>query len=217
MSQVYGRLWRAGKPQDDFEFSAISDYLAEPGTLVWADVYDPDHAMLTDLAEELGLNTWAVEDAIAHLERTKAIVYRTHTFFTAYAVQVVDPPPDDDSQSTLSIHRISAFVLPQGLITVRLSVSQRFDELADQEYGVGALVHGLLDLIVDGHFEAVQSLDEKIEALEGILFADGAPRKVLQRRMFGCARTYAAAGTSPGSGAPSGSFGSTGVCASLRS
>ena len=61
--------------------------------------------------------------------------YRTHTFFTVYAVSREDPA--DDSDSTLAVHRISGFVLPEGLITVRLSpwydidtVSQRFDELA---------------------------------------------------------------------------------------
>jgi magnesium transporter len=72
-------VWRAGKPQEDFEFSAISDYLVEEDTLVWADIYDPDHAALADLAQELGLNSWAVEDAVAEAERTKAQVYKTHT------------------------------------------------------------------------------------------------------------------------------------------
>ena len=28
VSQVRGRVWRAGKPQDDFEFASISDYLS---------------------------------------------------------------------------------------------------------------------------------------------------------------------------------------------
>jgi magnesium transporter len=41
---------------------------------------------LAALAEELGLNRWAVEDAVGAAERTKATVYETHTFFTIYAV-----------------------------------------------------------------------------------------------------------------------------------
>jgi magnesium transporter len=182
-------VWRAGKSQDDFEFASISDYLVEKDTLVWADIYDPDHAALTELANELGLNDWAVEDAVADAERTKATVYRTHTFFTVYAVAATDPA--DDTESALSMHRISAFVLPQGLITVRLapyfeidSVSQRFDELGGQEYGVGALVHGLLDVVVDGHFAAVQCLDDAVESIEDDLFADSSPKSGLQRRTF---------------------------------
>jgi magnesium transporter len=189
MTQVRGRVWRAGKPQDDFDFPAISDYLTEDDTLVWCDIYDPNHAILADLAQELGLNTWAVEDAVAHLERTKANVYNTHTFFTVYSVTTSEPA--DDSESMLDIHRISAFVLPRGLITVRLSphfdmdaVSRRFDELGGQEYGVGSLVHGLLDVVVDGHFDAVQALDEGIEGLEDALFTNSSPRGGMQRRTF---------------------------------
>ena len=181
-------MWRAGKPQDDFDFPSISDYLAEEDTLVWCDIYDPDHAILKDLAQELSLNTWAVEDAIAEAERTKAVVYRTHTFFTVYGVTTKEPA--DETQSMLDIHRISGFVLPRGLITVRLSphfdidaVSQRFDELGGQEYGVGSLVHALLDVVVDEHFEAVQALDDGIESIEDDLFANK-PQKTLQRRTF---------------------------------
>jgi magnesium transporter len=122
-------------------------------------------------------------------------VYRTHTFFTVYAIQVLTPV--DDSTSTLVKHRISAFILPRGLITVRLppttgddpgfgmdEVSQRFDELGGQQYGVGALVHGLLDVVVDGHFDAVQALDDGIESLEDELFDKDGPRRGLQRRTF---------------------------------
>jgi magnesium transporter len=191
VGHVRGRVWRAGKPQDDFDFSAISDYLVEPDTLVWTDIYDPDHALLTDLAQELGLNSWAVEDAIAESERTKANIYKTHTFFTVYGVRTVQPEAGDDSSSMLDFHRISGFVLPQGLITVRLSphfdidaVSRRFDELGGQEYGVGSLVHGLLDVVVDGHFEVVQALDEGIEGIEDELFAESGPRGQLQRQTF---------------------------------
>jgi len=181
-------VWRAGKPQDDFDFPSISDYLVQDDTLVWCDIYDPDHAILKDLAQELSLNSWAVEDAIAEAERTKAVVYRTHTFFTVYGVTTREPA--DETASMLDIHRISGFVLPRGLITVRLSphfdidaVSQRFDELGDQEYGVGSLVHGLLDVVVDGHFEAVQKLDEGIETLEDDLFENNM-QKGLQRKTF---------------------------------
>jgi magnesium transporter len=190
VTDVRGRVWRDGKPQEDFEFAAISDYLAEDNTLVWCDIYDPDHAILKDLAAELGLDDWAVEDAVAEAERTKAVAYRDHTFFTVYGVAVKDPLPETDSESTLDIHRISGFVLPRGLITVRLSqhfdidsVSQRFDELGGQEYGVGSLVHGLLDVVVDSHFDAVQALDDSIESVEDDLF-ENHTGKGLQRRTF---------------------------------
>jgi hypothetical protein len=104
------------QPQDDFVVSAISDYLA------------------------LGRGGRHRRSGTHQGRR-----YRTHTFFTVYAVTTTKTTPDDDSASRLDIHRISRFVLPRGLITVRLSphidvdtVSLRLDELGGQEYSVGS-------------------------------------------------------------------------------
>jgi magnesium transporter len=78
-------VWRAGKPQDDFDFPSISDYLAEDDALVWCDIYDPDHAILKDLAQELSLNTCADGSATASSTRsprtpfcTRRVTRRTH-------------------------------------------------------------------------------------------------------------------------------------------
>lgn len=189
--KVRARLWKAGEPQDGFEFAKISDYLVADDTLVWVDICEPDHALLADLATELGLNTWAIEDAVADSERVKATVYRSHLFFTVYAVDIACDEDQVGSQPLLSKHRISAFVLPRGLITVRLSpdfdieqVSDRWDEIGLVRYGVGALVHGLLDVVVDGQFDVVQALDDGIEGLEDELFDGPSRNSSLTRRNF---------------------------------
>jgi magnesium transporter len=49
---------------------------------------------------------------------------------------------------------------------------------------VSFLLWGVLDFIVDGHFEAVQSLDSEIEALEDLLFDDRPREAEVQRRSF---------------------------------
>ncbi|OBG75757.1 MULTISPECIES: magnesium transporter CorA family protein [unclassified Mycobacterium] len=190
MAKVQGRVWRRGEAQDEFAFDKISDYLAEPDALVWVDLCDPDHDTMCDLATELGLNAWAVEDAVAAAERVKAAAYGSNTFFTVYAVDLADDA-DDQPQRMLAMHRISAFVLPRGLITVRLTddfdmaqVLQRWQEIGGQQYGVGSLVHGLLDVVVDSHFAAVEALDDCIEGIEDELF-DGKPHHAtFQRRTF---------------------------------
>lgn len=188
---IQGRVWRCGQPQDEFEFDKIADYLGEDDTLVWADLCDPDHDTLRDLAAELGLNDWAVEDAVAAAERVKATAYPTHTFFTVYAVDVVADAAADTPRPMLAMRRISAFVLPRGLITVRLTadfdiaeVARRWEEIGGQQFGVGALVHGLLDVVVDSHFAAVEALDDRIEAIEDELFDGNSPKGSFQRRTF---------------------------------
>jgi magnesium transporter len=190
---VRGRVWRDGHVvAEDFDFARISDYLEEPDSLTWVDICDPDHRILQDLAGELVLEPLAVEDAIAHSERAKATRYATHTFMTVYAVKLNADADDSGPNSRLVIHKISAFVFPRGLITVRASpdfdieeVVRRWDDNADLlKYGVGALVHGLLDMIVDGHFEAVQILDDAMEDLEGGLFDDRAASAEVQRSTY---------------------------------
>jgi magnesium transporter len=153
-------------------------------------MYEPDEAALSDLARELGLNPWAVEDAVARSERVKATIYPSHTFFTVYALDMSVVDVDAQPHPTLSKHRISAFVLERALVTVRLppdfdiaDVSRRWDELETPRYGVAGLVHGLLDVVVDGHFEAVQVLDECIEHLADELF-NPPPRATSQQRTF---------------------------------
>lgn len=198
--EVQSRLWRNGELEaENFPFEKISDYLDQDGCLVWVDICDPDSQHLRDLADELTLDPMAVEDAVSHAERAKATRYASHTFITAYSVQTAErvdgsavPQPFDVSKSGLAVSRVSAFVLRRGIVTVRRGhdfdmdvVVKRWEDNADLlKYGPGALVHGLLDEIVDGHFEAVQILDDQIEGLEDELFDDKAVSKVVQQRTY---------------------------------
>lgn len=174
-SSIRTRVWRDGQlVAEDFPFEQVSDYAAEPGCLVWADLRDPDEALIAQLAEELELDRHAVEDALAERERPKAVRYPTHLFLTVYSVT--------GKAGDLSTGRVSAFSTEHCLVTVRLddsvdidSVVRRWDDDPDLvRYGPRALIHGLLDEIVDGYFDAAQSLDDAIDDLEDILFAEDA-------------------------------------------
>jgi magnesium transporter len=50
--------------------------------------------------------------------------------------------------------------------------------------GVGYLLYGLLDNVVDSHFAAVQALDDTIENLEDLLFSSRPQDRDVQRRSF---------------------------------
>lgn len=190
---IRSRLWRDGKLiEQDFPFEQISEHIHDESSLVWVDLCEPDHARLNKLAQELSLDPMAVEDAISRGERPKTTRYATHIFVTVYGVQI-DPGADLDAGfRDLVKERVSIFVLKHGIVTVRSAkfdmaeVVERWDENSDlMRYGVGALVHGILDVVVDGHFTAVQSLDDAIEALEDDLFDDNLPNGKLQRSTYG--------------------------------
>jgi len=89
------------------------------------------------------------------------------------------------------LHRISIFVKRNVLVTVRLTPDFQMEEVRRRwaasdamQYGIGALLHGLLDVVADGHFEAVQRLDDEIEDLEGLLFDERVSGRELQRRTY---------------------------------
>jgi magnesium transporter len=62
---------------------------------------------------------------------------------------------------------------------------ERWDGSADLAvHGVGFLLWGLLDFVVDGHFATVQQLDEALKGLEDLLFDERPHSAEVQRRSF---------------------------------
>ena len=185
--QARTRLYKDGQlVEQGFAVERISDHLADSGTTVWLDLRDPAHDDLAVLQEEFGLHPVAIEDALVDRERAKVDRYRTHLFMTAYSARL------DMGSGELHTSELAAFILPRALITIRKDdgldigkVVDRWDANPDLAvHGVGYLVYGLLDYIVDGHFEAVQSLDEAVESLEDDLFADAPMSMQVQRHSF---------------------------------
>jgi magnesium transporter len=182
------RAYRGGRViAEGFPVAELSDQLdAHPETFVWLDLHDADGADLQVITEEFGLHPLAVEDAVNEHQRPKLDRYDDHLFLSAYAVAL------DAATGQLAASEIAAFVTPRALITVRkddgfdpASLLARWDSSPDlAAHGVGFLLHGLLDQIVDGHFAAVQSLDDEIEELQDQLFSEVDPGQSLQRRSF---------------------------------
>lgn len=175
----HGRLEAEGFPTED-----ISELLKDPDATVWLDLLRPSEADLALIGDELGLHELAMEDALHARQRPKLDRYDSHCFLTAYAVRL------DDDTCELTTYELAAFITPNALVTVRPddgfdihAVARRWDESAElAKSGVGFLVHGLLDYVVDGHFDAVQSLDDHIESLEDLVFDERLNNSDMQRQ-----------------------------------
>src|SRR5690349_11672071 len=195
---VHTMLWRNGDvAEQDFPLDDVSLHLQEEDALVWVDILEPDRGVLQKLADELSLDPHAVEDVVEDASRPKATMHVHHTFVSVYATKLEhrgDGPmaPDQVISSRLRLTKISAFVLPRGIVTVRdndvfdmKDVVKRWEDNGDLLHlGGGALLHGLLDVIVDGHFDTVQQLDDAIESLEDGLFAEEQQTRETQQRTF---------------------------------
>jgi magnesium transporter len=176
---------------EDFPIPEISDHLEDAHSVVWLDLCQPSAEELHQIAEEFGLHELAIEDALQRHERPKLDRYDRYLFLSAYGVRF-------EHGSDLQVDEIAVFVLPHALITIRKTegfdieqVTQRWDashELSGE--GVAFLLYGLLDVIIDGHFAAVQQLDDAIEELEDLLFNNRPETvEIVQRQSFELRKT----------------------------
>jgi magnesium transporter len=170
---------------EDFALSEVSDHLARPGTVVWVDLHAPDHDDIRLLEDELGLHELAVEDALGEHQRPKLDHYAGHTFLSCHAVVV-----DDDCR--LQEYEINAFFDARWMVTVRKddrfdvdAVLRRWDRSPRlARHGVDYLLYGLIDVVVDGYFDAVQQFDDFYDAISEHIFAETPLDPTKQRNWF---------------------------------
>ena len=178
------RVYRDGQlVAGDIDHDQVSAALAEPGSVVWIDLCDPTDDDLKGLAQQLGLHELAVEDALGDHQRPKLDHY---LFLSCHAAAV------DVDTAELHETEINAFIGKDWLITVRKDhgfemdeVLQRWDrspELAGE--GVSFLLYGLLDVVVDSYFEAVDVFDEYYDEISETIFADNPIRPEQQLHWF---------------------------------
>ncbi len=181
------RLYRGGRLEAEaFPVSEVSDRLEDPAAVVWFDLSAPSLAELETVREELGLHDLAVEDALHSGQRPKLDRYPNHLFASAYALSL------DRQTGELAAHEVDMFITSRALVTVRPKdfeiepVLARWDGQAAAlaGSGVGFLLHGVLDYVVDTHRDALQALDRQIDTIEDELFSEDAPDDAVQRHNF---------------------------------
>lgn len=187
MGECRTRVYRNGALElENFPVADVSDYLEQPDTMVWVDFCAPTKGQLDELAGELGLHELAVEDALGPHQRPKLDYYETHRFLSCHAVRV------DPDGGELQEFEIDAFFDGHWMITVRKDegfsmddVLRRWDrspELVNR--GISFLLYGLLDVVVDGYFDAVEAFDQYYDGVSEGLFAERALDAAQQRGWF---------------------------------
>ena len=181
------RVYRKGSLEaEGFPVADISEYLDEPDTVVWVDLCGPTKEQLQELAVECDLHELAVEDALGEHQRPKLDRYETHLFLSCHAVRV------DAEAGCLEDTEIDAFISPRWLITVRKNdgfpvgpMLERWDRSPNLGvHGVSFLLYGLLDVVVDGYFDAIEAFDAYYEEVSEGIFADQPLEPSKQRHWF---------------------------------
>lgn len=175
-----GLAWQDGKVVDGH---VTVDDLHDPrfaeGTIFWVDLLRPPAEAFTELAERLDLPSTTIEDALSPNERPKVSQHDTTLFFTVMTTLISDPS-ERPGAGRVRLARLSGILTPRALITIRLDdevdpepiVAHWKDNAELIGFGTWALLHGALDAVVDGFFDALQALDRVIEDVEDQLFSD---------------------------------------------
>lgn len=179
------RVWRDGKLSNtDHTISDLPTLLQEHDSLTWVDLLDPQPDDVRELAAAIGLDQHTVEDALTVGERPKVRRYSSYSFITCFTV--TGTAEQDD------LHRMSIIVLPYGVITVRLGSSFPI-ETAQEDFegspellrlGAKALLHALLDTVVDGYYDVITGIDNEVDDLESRLFNEQHAGPAIARRAF---------------------------------
>lgn len=167
------------------EFSRVSDLLAEGNQLVWAqaDIEDLTPSNVAIIADELGLHSLAVEDAMTPRQRPKLEQYENHLFSVMHQL--------DEIEDQLEARQIACFVGRRFALTIHQGADRTIKEALarlgnltkDGHRGPSAIMQALLDAVVDDYQSISDRLENEMEAMEES--ALGHPGHPLQSRLYG--------------------------------
>jgi magnesium transporter len=143
------------------------------GRFVWIGLKEPSEEEFDSVAREFHLHELAVEDAIKAHQRPKIELYDETLFMVLKTARY-----HDDSE-TVEIGEILLFVgdgfivsvrhgSPSDLHSVRLETEKRPDLL---RCGPGAILHAIIDRVVDDYEPVLAGIEDDIEELEQQVFS----------------------------------------------
>jgi magnesium transporter len=167
-------LYRDGRRERETDTVAEARGAAErdPGLMAWISMTAPHRDQLTEVARLFGLPSLALEDAIVAHQRPKAEVYRGVLFL------VLRPARYDTVRESVEVDEIHLFAGRDFVVTIGHTEQVDFESVRDfleaeprvLAHGTLAVVHAVLDLVVDGYAPVVSELQDDIDEVENQVF-----------------------------------------------
>jgi magnesium transporter len=156
------------------ELEHAYDERREPGKFVWIGLYEPTEQEFDSLRREFDLHPLAVEDAIHAHQRPKLELYDDMVFLVLKTARYVDPT------EVIQLGEVLVFLGEDYVITVRHGEASSLTPVREAldadpsrlQKGPGAVLHAILDLIVDDYQPAIEGLENDIDEVEEELFSE---------------------------------------------
>jgi len=164
----HGRRREDAPPLDEAVVACRAD-----DTFMWIGLYEPTEEEFESIRHELGLHELAVEDAIHAHQRPKLELYGDMVLAVLKTARYVDP------EEVVQLGEILIFVGQDYVITVRHGEASSLEDVranleADPKrlrHGPGAVLHAILDRVVDDYGPAIAGLGEDIDQVEEAVFS----------------------------------------------
>jgi magnesium transporter len=143
-------------------------------SFVWIGLYEPSEEEFAAVAREFALHPLAVEDAINAHQRPKIETYGDTLFIVLKTARYVDP------SEVITLGDIMVFVGPHFIVTVRHGEASALKDTRQRiesnpklmRCGTGAVLHAIVDHVVDDYFPAVEGVQNDIDEIEVQVFSE---------------------------------------------
>jgi magnesium transporter len=160
-----------GHFETHIDSGAITEIQCNPGETLWLDLVAPGPDDFAQLREKFGFHPLALEDASRAHHRPKVDSYENYYFVVFYCIGLAD-----DGRITLTT--LYMFIAQNYLVTVHAEPIPQIKETLRRwrnpnsplGQDVGSLIYALLDAIVDDYFPVIDSVADRVEALEETIF-----------------------------------------------
>ena len=149
-----------------------------PDSFVWIGLHEPSHEEFEAVREEFGLHELAVEDAVRAHQRPKLEVYDGDLFVVLKTARY------DDRTESVEFAELQLFIGERYVVTVRHGQASALadvrrtieQDLGRIRCGPMAVLHAVMDRVVDDYAPAISGLDNDMAEIEEAVFEPDRPR-----------------------------------------
>ncbi|MGH8973168.1 MAG: magnesium transporter CorA family protein [Acidimicrobiia bacterium] len=167
--------------EEEIDPADVSECLGAPAALLWVDVEHPSVEDVKTLAEEFDVHHLAAEDLLEPSPRPRLGRFGDHFLVVAHDTRLQNGRlatcevdlifGDGWLISVRKPHPDGAAPMPVEPILDRFE-QQRGEEGATDE---GFLLYVVLDLLTEGAFDTVEALEDRLDAIEAVIFTEDGP------------------------------------------
>ncbi len=145
----------------------------EDDAFVWLGLYEPTREEFDEVRIEFGLHELAAEDAVAAHQRPKLEVYEGSLLVVLKTARYLDDTEEIEfGEIIMLVGRNYVVIVRHGKASELGSVRRALEETPDRlEYGPTAVLHAVMDRVVDDYAPVVAGLDNDIGEVERDVFS----------------------------------------------